>query len=92
VTTRGEEKVGTRDIDEALAALDPEISTLLVATGPSLFTGRLRSLPFDTECAERLVAQASFDGLQAAAFLMKKAELIASPALRDLAWRAYLGM
>lgn len=83
--------VDIRWVDDALASLTSEVSSLLVAPARSA-TGWWRTRTFDEECANRLVGIAGFDGLQAACLLMAKAQLIASPELRDLAWRAYIFM
>ena len=85
------EVVSVEWLETALAGLTPEVASLLVHPKRSS-TGRVRSRAFDEDCANRLVAVAGFDGLQAAALLMSKAQLIASPDLRDLAWQAYVCM
>lgn len=85
------DEVDAQWVDEAMASLAPEVASLLFEPVRSS-TGHLRSRAFDRACANRLVEVAGFDGLQATTLLMTKAQLIASPELRDLAWQAYVCM
>lgn len=85
------DSVDAQWVEDKLAGLTPAVASLLFE--PTLSrTGRRITRAFDEECAERLVELAGFDALQAAALLMTKAQQIASPLLRDLAWQAYVAL
>jgi len=77
-------------IDEQLRAASTEVRALLFTEAPSNI-GRSPGLQFfDEQRSQALGSLGTFGALTAAVLLMKRAELIASPELRENAWRAYV--
>lgn len=86
------ERSDTHTIERQLARLDPSVTQVIFEQDvvPGQKPGPTRRFNLDASCW--LGALGSFDALVAAVLLMTKAELIASPSLRQYAMGAYLEM
>jgi hypothetical protein len=86
------ERTDTRTIERQLASLDRSVTQVLFERDvvPGQKPAPTRRFNLDAACW--LGALGSFDALVAAVLLMTKAELIASPDLRQFAMEAYLDM
>lgn len=85
-------KFDQRQTEIALLSLDPKVVGLLFEPEPREGETQPRLLPFDTGSARLLQAMATFDALVAIVLMAQLAEIIASPALRDLAVKTYSKM
>lgn len=77
------------DCDGALRRLGQSISDVLYAIPPGAPEEGLRPRPFEPAVADLLVSLGSFDALAATVILVRMAEAIASPPLRNLALTCY---
>jgi hypothetical protein len=80
------------DCDAALRRLDQGVIDVLYTENPDAPGEGLKPRPFDPEVANQLFALGNFDALAAVVILVRLAEAIASPPLRDLSLSCYCSL
>ena len=79
-------------VENHLLGLAPDVRQVLFGEGYAPNSAALKPSRFDEPASSALAALGTFDALVAVVLLMAKAELIASPALRQLAFASYLAL